>query len=58
MQAKQGVSPLQTAEVANIRRKTAGFDVEQYSFREEFRKKAPFIYASKDAYNMLDSVRT
>ena len=39
MQAKQQVGPLQTNEVANIRRKTAAFDVEQYSFREGFRKR-------------------
>ena len=56
MQAKQAVSPLQTTEVANIRRKTASFDVEQYSFREDFRKKAPFIYASKDPYKKIDDV--
>jgi len=58
MQAKQAVSPLQTAEVANIRRKTASFDVEQYTFRENFRKTAPFIYASQDPYSKLDMVST
>lgn len=56
LQAKQSVSPLQTSEVANIRRKTAAFDVEQYTFREEFRKKAPFLYASEDPYDKLDDV--
>ncbi len=56
LQAKQAVSPLQTSEVANIRRKTASFDVEQYSFREDFRKKAPFIYASEEPYKKLDLV--
>jgi dynein heavy chain len=56
MQAKQAVSPLQTAEVANLRRKTASFDVEQYSFRENFRKNAPFTYASQDPYSKLDMV--
>ena len=56
MQAKQAVSPLQTAEVSNIRRKTASFDVEQYNFREEFRKQAPFLYNSSAPYQKLDEV--
>lgn len=57
MQAKQQVSPLQTAEVANIRRKTASFDVEQYTFRESFRKEAPFLSDSERPYSKLDEVR-
>ena len=56
MQAKQQVSPLQTNEVSNIRRKTASFDVEQYNFRESFRKKAPFLYDSTQPYDKLDQV--
>ena len=56
MQAKQQVSPLQTAEVANIRRKTASFDVEQYTFRENFRKEAPFLSDSDKPYLKLDEV--
>ena len=56
MQAKQQVGPLQTAEVANIRRKTASFDVEQYTFREGFRKEAPFLYDSDRPYSKLDDV--
>ena len=56
LQAKQQVGPLQTAEVANIRRKTASFDVEQYTFREGFRKEAPFLYDSDRPYGKLDDV--
>ena len=56
MQAKQMVASLQTNEVANIRRKTASFDVEQYNFREGFRKDAPFKYDSVDPYKSLDTV--
>jgi dynein heavy chain len=56
MQAKQQVAPLQTNEVANIRRKTATFDVEQYNVREHFRKEAPFKYDSEKPYKALDNV--
>lgn len=56
MQAKQQVAPLQTNEVANIRRKTASFDVEQYNFREGFRQEAPFRYDSERPYRKLDEV--
>jgi len=58
MQAKQQVSPLQTAEVANLRRKIASFDVSQYSFREGFRKEAPFLSDSDRPYSKLDEVNT
>ncbi len=57
MQAKQLVASLQTNEVANIRRKTAAFDVEQYNFREAFRQEAPFKYESQEPYKCLDTVR-
>lgn len=56
MQAKQQVAPLQTNEVANIRRKTASFDVEQYNFREAFRQDAPFRYDAERPYKKLDEV--
>jgi dynein heavy chain, axonemal len=56
MQAKQQVAPLQTNEVANIRRKIASFDVEQYNFREAFRGEAPFKYESERPYKKLDEV--
>ncbi len=41
---KQHVAPLQAGEVANLRRRCATFDVEQHSFREQFRKKDFFRY--------------
>lgn len=56
MQAKQQVAPLQTNEVANIRRKTASFDVQQYEFREKFRQEAPFKYDSEQPYSKIDKV--
>jgi hypothetical protein len=56
MQAKQQVAPLQTNEVANIRRKIASFDVEQYNFREAFRGEAPFKYESERPYKKIDDV--
>ncbi len=55
MQAKQQVAPLQTNEVASIRRKTASFDVEQYNFREAFRQEAPFKYESERPYKKIDN---
>lgn len=42
MLVKQQVAPLQAIEVASLRRKCASFDVEQYTFREHFRKNGPF----------------
>ena len=52
---KQQVAPLQTNEVANIRRKTASFDVQQHEFREKFRAIGPFFYTCEEAYNELDA---
>ena len=54
--AKQEVSHLQTSEIENIRRRIATFDVQQYNFREEFRKNAPFMYIVENPYKMLDTV--
>ncbi|XP_069510616.1 dynein axonemal heavy chain 9 [Ambystoma mexicanum] len=51
---KQHVAPLQANEVATLRRKCASFDVEQYTFRERFRKEAPFRYDSTNPYEMID----
>lgn len=39
---KQQVAPLQAIEVASLRRKCASFDVEQHTFRENFRNNGPF----------------
>jgi dynein heavy chain len=53
---KQQVAPLQANEVANIRRKSAGFDVRQHNFREEFRKMKAFQYACDNPYDLIDEV--
>jgi dynein heavy chain len=53
---KQQVAPLQANEVANIRKRSATFDVVQHKFREEFRKIPPFWYICKDPYEHLDVV--
>ncbi|CAH1258196.1 DNAH17 [Branchiostoma lanceolatum] len=52
---KQEVAPLQTNEVANIRRKCGQFDVKQHEFRERFRREAPFRFDSEDPYRRLDA---
>ncbi|CAF0885207.1 unnamed protein product, partial [Didymodactylos carnosus] len=54
LNVKQQVAPLQTNEVANLRKKIASFDVRQYEFREKFRKELPFGYDSKNVYKRLD----
>ncbi|CAF2140297.1 unnamed protein product [Rotaria magnacalcarata] len=54
MNVKQQVAPLQTNEVANLRRKVANFDVRQYEFREKFRKELPFAYDQAQVYKKLD----
>ena len=54
--AKQQVAPLQANEVANIRKKSADFDVRQHKFREEFRKIPPYSYSCEEPYQHLDEV--
>ncbi|XP_076453714.1 LOW QUALITY PROTEIN: dynein beta chain, ciliary-like [Babylonia areolata] len=51
---KQQVAPLQANEVANIRRKSATFDVNQHKFRERFRSIQPFKYDCQRPYILLD----
>ena len=53
---KQQVAPLQANEVANIRKKSAGFDVSQHKFREKFRQIPPFKYNCDEPYVSLDKV--
>lgn len=53
---KQQVAPLQANEVANIRRKTASFDVSQHKFRESFRAIPPFKFDCDKPYAHLDKV--
>uniref|UniRef100_A0A8C2C762 AAA+ ATPase domain-containing protein n=1 Tax=Cyprinus carpio TaxID=7962 RepID=A0A8C2C762_CYPCA len=51
---KQHVAPLQAGEVANLRRKCAAFDVDQHTFREQFRKKDFFRFDCVNPHEMLD----
>lgn len=53
---KQVVAPLQTTEVGIIRKKLVSFDVKQHSFREDFRKVAPFSFDSQNVYERMDRV--
>ena len=53
---KQQVAPLHANEVANIRKKSANFDVRQHEFRETFRKINAFKYTCEDPYEQLDAV--
>ena len=54
---KQQVAPLQANEVANIRKRTAAFDVRQHEFREEFRKIEPMMYSCTSVYDQIDEVQ-
>lgn len=53
---KQAVAPLQATEVGIIRKKLVRFDVKQHTFREVFRKLAPFNFDSEDVYTKIDEV--
>ena len=55
---KQQVAPLQANEVANVRKKSADFDVRQHKFREEFRKIPPYVYTCEEPYEHLDEVNS
>ncbi|RXM32245.1 Dynein heavy chain 11, axonemal [Acipenser ruthenus] len=51
---KHEVAPLQSAEVAYIRRKCVAFDVKQCEFREKFRLEAPFNFNADNPYALLE----
>ena len=53
---KQAVAPLQTTEVSRIRKKLIKFDVKQHTFRETFRKTAPFNFDAENIYKRIDMV--
>ena len=53
---KQNVAPLQADECNKLRRKLISFDVSQHEFRENFRKTAPFRFASTHPYVRIDKV--
>ncbi|XP_078510049.1 dynein axonemal heavy chain 17 isoform X2 [Lissotriton helveticus] len=56
MRTKQNVAPLQSNEVAIIRRKAQQLELKQLELREQFREKAPLSYDHPDPYNALNSV--
>ncbi|KAL2088081.1 hypothetical protein ACEWY4_016909 [Coilia grayii] len=51
---KHEVAPLQSNEVAVIRRKCVRFEIKQYEFREQFRKEAIFSISVTEPYKLLD----
>ncbi|CAB1430531.1 unnamed protein product [Pleuronectes platessa] len=53
--AKQQVAPLQAIEVSILRSKVASFDVEQHTFREDFRQNGPFRFDSESPFEMLEA---
>ncbi|XP_062234716.1 dynein axonemal heavy chain 9-like [Platichthys flesus] len=53
--AKQQVAPLQLREVSSLRSKVASFDVEQHTFREDFRQNGPFRFDSESPFEMLEA---
>ncbi|NXX48555.1 DYH17 protein, partial [Tricholaema leucomelas] len=57
LRVKQNVAPLQAHEVKNIYRRCQQFEVQQHSFRDQFRQKAPFGYTDPDPYKSLNKQR-
>ncbi|XP_063046887.1 dynein axonemal heavy chain 11 [Engraulis encrasicolus] len=51
---KHEVAPLQSNEVAVIRRKCVRFEIKQHEFREQFRKEAIFCISVSEPYKLLD----
>nr|XP_054595116.1 dynein axonemal heavy chain 11 [Nothobranchius furzeri] len=51
---KHEVAPLQSNEVAVIRRKCVRFEVKQYEFREKFRTESIFKIDLKEPYQLID----
>ncbi|XP_041937573.1 dynein heavy chain 11, axonemal [Alosa sapidissima] len=51
---KHEVAPLQSNEVAVIRRKCVRFEIKQHDFREQFRKEAIFRISVTEPYKLLD----
>ncbi|NWX21666.1 DYH9 protein, partial [Aegotheles bennettii] len=55
---KQHVAPLQANEMSVVRRSCTAFDAEQHSFRERFRREAPFRFDTEKPYQLLDVKHT
>lgn len=58
MTTKQLVAPLQTTQIAAIRRRIALFDVRQSMHRETFKKMKFFAWGCEDVYALLDKANT
>nr|XP_020770863.1 dynein heavy chain 9, axonemal-like [Odocoileus virginianus texanus] len=52
---RQQVAPLQANEVSLLRQRCTAFQAEQQSFRERFRREAPFRFDSTDPHQTLDA---
>ncbi|XP_070335216.1 dynein axonemal heavy chain 9 isoform X5 [Odocoileus virginianus] len=52
---RQQVAPLQANEVTLLRQRCTAFQAEQQSFRERFRREAPFRFDSTDPHQTLDA---
>ncbi|XP_010006976.1 PREDICTED: dynein heavy chain 17, axonemal [Chaetura pelagica] len=52
--ARQMVAPLQAIEVNVINQKCQDLEIRQHTFREQFRKKAPFSYSDQTPYKSLN----
>ena len=53
---KLQAAPLQANEVANVRSLAVSYDVEQYTYREAFRKMKAFQYSCETPYETIDEV--
>ncbi|KAF5892934.1 dynein heavy chain 11, axonemal-like, partial [Clarias magur] len=51
---KHEVAPLQSNEVAGIRRKCVRFEIKQHEFRERFRKEPIFSISTEEPYRLID----
>ncbi|KAM9308794.1 LOW QUALITY PROTEIN: dynein axonemal heavy chain 11 [Gastrophryne carolinensis] len=53
---KHDLAPLQISEVSVIKKRCAAFDMKQSNFRETFCLEAPFTFAARKPYFLLDKV--
>lgn len=53
---KQVVAPLQSDEVAKVRKWASEFEAAQFRYREHFLKIPSFQYECKEPYGILDKV--
>lgn len=55
---KQVVAPLQSDEVAKVRKWASEFEGNQFKYRESFLKIEAFQYECEEPYKILDKVST